>query len=698
MTNRQKPTLTEELILVIRKPNEGKSSERNHSNHIWKRFSNEFRVLLDTTYYQGSKFGQFYNVINNDGTSNIYVTDPYEGRIAEFDQSKFNEMKFMVGLTGMGKTTLIKNYYRITEKDFRLDDDHYIIYISFYRANLSLDKPYESVNAEVVEYLNRFIETLLQEHPDITKGICFWEGLYNYISQNKPILLAMRSFTPQNVDFEVISKATKTQEEIYAILETLVQKSPLEYYSSVIKYIMLLINKPYKITLIFDDIEAKDFAFHIHIIETARHMFSCFNATTDGNCTVKVLVSLRAYTFRSNVDRIAEARREALHRDVILKREAVSLHDIFDIRFKAIKNKRMQDKKIGNIESYDEAKRVLDYVESKVNTIGSDLIFNIQNYNLCESMVLYSEILTNLVWITVGEYEKQGSFRLDEDNYRVTKYNLIRAIGMGNCKYYNSSSACIPNIVQYNGIGSELICLYIIRYLKNMKYVGVYGERYIEGKELFHELVSLFCNSNTPDPIKRRWKQQFGEAISFLFNKGVLFRSLYDIEDESRNQIRREYYDSFKLYLSPRGAILFELLAGNSVLMELYRDDIAIDLPNNDTVTSDLNTFDKFEYILNLVKQLFQVEKSNIAQALWNIVKYTESVGDTFICEHILWGVVNNINSYYGERDEKYQEIVNLVLLFIKDMKDYSFEINKRYGEYFSVTGLNTLETRLQNK
>ena len=680
---------------MIRKPNEGKKTENNQPNHIWRRFSNEFRVLLDTTYYQGSKFGQFFNAINIDGTSNIYVPDPYEGRIAEFDQSKFNEMKFMVGLTGMGKTTLIKNYYRITDKDFRFDDDHYVIYISFYRANLSLDKPYESVNNEVVEYLKRFIESLLQEYPGISICNCFWEGLYQFIIQNKPVLLATRSFTPGNVDFEAISKASKTQEEIYSILESLANNSPLEYYSSVIKYIMLLINKPYKISFIFDDIEAKDFAFHIHIIETARHMFSCFNATTDGNCTVKVLVSLRAYTFRSNVDRIAEARREALHRDVILKREAVAMHDIFDLRFTAIKNKRIQDKKIGNIESYNEAKSVLDYVEAKVNQIGSDLIFNLQNYNLCDSMVLYCEVLTNLVWITVGEYEKQGSFKLDGENYKITKFNLIRSIGMGNCKYYNGMSACVPNIIQYNGIGSELICIYIIRCLKNMKYEGVYGEQYIVGKELFQELVNLFCNSNTPDPIKRRWKQQIGDAISFLYNKGVLFRSLYDIEDESRNQIRREYYDSYKLYLSPRGAVLFDLLAGNSVLMELYRDDIAIDLPNNDMVTSDLNAFEKFEYIINLAKTLFQIEKENIAQALWNIVKYTELIGDTFICEHILKGVVNNINAYYGEHDEKHQEIVNLVVEFIKDMKEYAFEINKRYGEFFSVGGLNNLEANL---
>ena len=674
-------------------PNAFKTS--TPTNLIGKRFSQEFEVLLDRSYYHGSRFSQVFNVIDDEGRSNVYVKDPYEDEIEKFDKSELNEMKFMVGLTGMGKTTLIKNYYRTTSEEIRYDNNQYVIYISFYRSNLSLDKPYESVSKEVETYLLTFVEKLIRDNSNLLDLPDFWVGLYNYISDNKKVLLAGYRLTPRSKDIDSLRNSFPTEEEKLDRLEKLSINSPLEYYSSLIKYVLQLLSHPYKITLIFDDIEAKDFVFHNHIIEIARHMFSCLNATTDYNSTVKVLVALRAYTFRSNVDRIAEARRETLQRDVILKKDAVPMHDIFESRFSAIKNKRIKNREIGNIDSYSNAKRVLDIVEAKLNKIGSDLIFNLQNYNLCDSMVLYSKILTNLEWISCGEQQLKGTFKLFEENYRITTYNLIRAIGMGNYRYYDGSSTCIPNIIQYNEYGTEMVCLYVIRYLINMKFVGVYGEQYIEGKELFQEMIGLFCNANMPDPIKHKWKNQFDDAISFLFYKGLLFRSLYDIEDESRSQIRREYYDSYKLYLAPRGELLYKLLANNSVLMELYRDDICVDLPNNSMVTSELSTFERFEYILGIIKFLFETEKRNIAQALWNILKYTEEIGKTFICEHILTGIVNNINSYYGDHDENHEKIVNEIISFTAEMREYALAINSRYCDCFDVSGLDKLDNAL---
>lgn len=37
----------------------------------------------------------------------------------------------------------------------------------------------------------------------------------------------------------------------------------------------------------------------------------------------------------------------------------------------------------------------------------------------------------------------------------------------------------------------------------------------------------------------------FGGAIAYLYNKGILFRSLYDIETEDPSMIKRQYGNSF---------------------------------------------------------------------------------------------------------------------------------------------------------
>ena len=184
-------------------------------------------------------------------------------------------------------------------------------------------------------------------------------------------------------------------------------------------------------------------------------------------------------------------------------------------------------------------------------------------------------------------------------------------------------------------------------------------------------------------PIKEQWKDKLNEAISFLFQKGILFRSLYDIEIENPDQIQRAYHDTFKLYLAPRGSKLYSLLENNSVLLEIYRDDIEVDLPKNDTITSYLSTFEKFNYIIQLLDVLFTIEKQNIAQSLWNLETYLEDIGNEFITQHLLSGVVNNIQAYYGEVDENHRKIVEIVDAFIDKMFAYGTHLNQRYKAKF---------------
>ncbi|MDO4798857.1 MAG: hypothetical protein Q4A01_12665 [Coriobacteriales bacterium] len=323
----------------------------------------------------------------------------------------------------------------------------------------------------------------------------------------------------------------------------------MEYASSLIKYILNRTGRPYKITFIFDDIEAKDSVFHMPAIEVARHMFSRFNATDDGNCTVKVL-------------------------------------------------------------------------------------------------------------------------------------------------FYDGSSESIPNIIQHGDVESQLICLYIMKYLLVQGCDDVYGEKYVEGSELYLEVVSLLTNGSTPIPVRRRLERIVREAISFLYARGILFRSLYDIETEHRGQIHRVYCDSFKLYLSPRGVRLYKLLGGASVVLELYRDDVMTDLCNNDVVTSGLGVGDTFLYLLDLIGKLFVVEKRNLARVLPDLQSYVERVGNRFLCEHLLRGVVRGIALYYESYEDNNKEYDRISLsanAIISEMKEYARAMNGKYGNWLSLRGLDDL-------
>lgn len=53
---------------------------------------------------------------------------------------------------------------------------------------------------------------------------------------------------------------------------------------------------------------------------------------------------------------------------------------------------------------------------------------------------------------------------------------------------YQKGIRGIPNIIQHNGFGTELVSLYVIRYMLNNNYRGVYGDSFIEGTELLNNL------------------------------------------------------------------------------------------------------------------------------------------------------------------------------------------------------------------
>lgn len=683
---------------MVRKPNEKKVSITYSRNNIGKRFSNELKMITDASYYEGSVYGQYFNIIDLNGKSNTYVYDACEELIDEFDKSQFDDMKFLVGLSGIGKTTLIRNYYGVVNRSIGINNNSYVIYMSFNQAYLSLSRPYDSINNEIRKHLSIFVQSILSKNSELFNQPDFWNRFYDYITNNNAMLFAdsVYDFTPWNKNLDIIKEGTKSDSLKLNVLDALSKKCPLDYYISLIKYIMTLLGCSYKLTFILDDIEDKEAILTNQIIEAAYYLYRCFRGRFNENSTIKVLVALRSFTFRGCVRRMSEAGREILSDSVLLKTSTVSLHDIFKKRFAAVSEMRRNNNGVVNIVSYEEAKKVLDSVEEKLNEVGNTLILSLQNYNYFNSMDLYCKAMTSVELVPFGEVQNSGAFRLCDSDYRITTSNLINAIGKANASFYDGKSTSIPNILQHNGIGSELYCLYVIRYLMNRGYIDTYGSDFIEGNELLKELVGFFCNSNTSVPIKQSWTDQFDGAITFLYHKGVLLRSLYDIEGESRFLNEKENCDSYKLYLSPRGCALYRLLSNNSALMDLFRDDFEADLRNNDVLTSEMQVFQRFEYSINLLVLLFDIEKRNIAQALWDIHKYTDIIGHSFICEHILAGVINSIISYYRNNNGEREKIKELVNPLINEMRDYAVVINKRYGECFNTDGLDKLERMLK--
>lgn len=641
---------------------------------------------MDPSYYNGTKYGKNFNHLNSDGTSKIYVYDPLEEELKKIHQSSKNEFKFLVGLTGMGKTTLLRNYFKIIDRDIKISDNDIIIYISLYYADLLSDSPQTSIKNEIVKYLIRTVKKLIETHTYIyTDKETFWIDYYNFIVSNKPTLLENDNVVPTSTFFDDIFSPI-SYEKIIKKLECACKNNALEYYSSLIKFVITRIQKSYNIFIIYDDIESKEEKFHKPTVELARHIHSCFSAIENSEITIKTIVSLRAYTFRCNIDRQSQARREFIHHDTILKKESVSLLDIFNKRFEEIEEAQLTKNNTKNIESYNQAKEQLNYVAKSLDRIGGQLIYNLSNYNICDALLIYCNVMINLDWIAEDESENGGAFQIDHKNYRITTENLMYVIANMEVDNYIKNSGYVPNILCNDKEGTDLIAMYIIKYLVTNGIDIVYGENYITGEELLKKIQNLFVKRSDSKLRLESWNYRINYVLTYLYNSGILFRSLYDIENPNDSQIERKYDKDFKLYLSPRGKCLYTLLSKNAVLLELYRDDIYTDIPNNEKLTIDMSTVDVFDYLLNLLISYCYLEKRYIGCAIPELELYQENFGKEFLVSILLEGVLKNINAYFKNKDNSYKELIEKVSHIYNNMCEYANELEERYHIKFNIS------------
>lgn len=681
---------------MYRCPNEDYNTTKKLArkrNQLGKRFSAIFDILLDPDYYEGTLYGRYFNEQKADGTSKIYVKDPLETNLQEICDRNANIIRYLVGFTGMGKTTLLRNFFKVQDRDVHIKDDSIVIYISFYYASLSADQPQQSVESEVIKYLIRAIGKLMGKSPQLLEDEdAFWNDLYDYIECNKPVCLQSEELNPKLSLKAWFGEATeKSLDQKKRDLEKACEKNRIDYYSCLLKFVFSKMPNMHNIFLIYDDVESKEAIFHRPVVEIARHLHSCFSCVEDRKSWVKSIVALRAYTFRSNLDRQLEARREQIKKNTIFKMETAQLHDIFSLRFQGIERQQKVIEQLRDVDSYKEARKQFDLVVQQLDSSFSKMVYNLANCNLCNAMLMYSQILTNVEWIAKGETELMGSFKVSADNYRLTSKTIFHALACGNEITYiepEKESNYFPNILHNKGReeGTELFNLLIIRYLINKNATDLYGNVYISRDDIVNDISKVFVESTDSEVKIDKWKMRIIDSLDYLYTNGILLRSIYDIETLDVEQIERQYRGSFKLYLSPRGRYLYNLFSKNALLLELYRDTIYTSLKNNDKLTCELKIYDVIDYLISYIEVLFQFEKRNIGEAVPNLGQYQEFFGSELLVSPLLEGVFKNIKAYYPERGEEYNELLCRLKSLLYIIYQYVDLVQKERGIRFEIS------------
>lgn len=624
-------------------------------NTLRRTFANCFNIMLSSCYNDYTKGGRFYNSFEN-GESKYYVEQPeIESQLKEFSDKVIDDDYFLVGFTGIGKTTLIKNFFKIENSNpFVNEKGDLIAYLSVYSDDIKseedIDILLEEYQKSIISYLNEFYPFSLDSEANITE-------FYNYAKNNKNRLL--NNWDP------FATKETKKE-----ILKKLLKEHNVQFYSIYIKFLLAKINhqsqKIKNIILIFDDIESQDKDTHIPFISKVLNISSCLRNTQENrHYSIKSLISLRAYTFRYHKARQSNAKR-VYEENVILKSTIPSMKDIFIKRF----NVYYQNKDVRNIISDEnrwlQSKNVLIDIVNNLADFG-DMISSIAHYDISRSLSLFLKVVTNKRWFAPNESYYEGSYPNPElDNYTFsTKERIYKALFYGEGEVFvDNDENILPNFLYIHyedNYGYELLNLYILEYMKHLERnntVTLYGKNRIVGKELSKKLSDIFQDDSINEKVN--------DSIKYLYEKEYLLHSIYEPEEDDLNKgniYRREYKDDYGLYLSIRGSKALEMLETDSMLLEIYRDDIDTEIEHNTILTSRMNQTDKMIYLIKYCRYLFEKEKHYIS--LSKKEEYFKMFGNKFIVTRLIKGIKQSFIYFYRKNDENAQFVrKNLFELF----------------------------------
>lgn len=684
-----------------------KMNQRNNpfslgNNNLYIRFKKALSMLLSTEYYEGSKYGKVYNQFRDDGRSKIYIDQPIlEKKIQkEFIELENDVVKFLVGPTGVGKTTLIRNVFKVFDRNVVVTDNNLIIYVSFYSMvsylndtedsdTIVLDALLGAINGAISYLDGRDYADRLSSYDDE-----YYNDLYNFVITNNTHLLHTVSDISSNVE-----KVQRGSSKRY-ILDCLAEQKPIDYRMCQLKYYLYLYQKRThsmfdNIILIFDDTEALAAKYANSVVEFAYQSKKCLQANFNRDYNFKVLVTMRNYSYRIEQIRRKEAFREIPWDDVIMKDTVPKLSDILNQRAKYVLGLKEVLDSVEDAEALKIAAKDLQVILLRMYGQYDNMILSLTHNNIFKSMTLLFRILTNKSHM--GKYEidrmdKNGAFEFSSKHYYVENRSnnssipgnddVYFAMVYGEEKlYFDREDYYLTNIMHYkkkDEKNTELLGIYIIQYFIQ-KGVNLSDDTY-DGFEslcctkVIEDIMSLY---SFPTKAKENdVNAGFELMMKHLYQGGALLQSIIDPISEDTDSAQREYLPEMKVFLSLRGNQLYNMLSYNALLLTTYRDDIDTNIEKNDVPTLDMTMNERMLYCINYIDSLWNKE-IELLRSVLNYENYKNVLGSELAVVILMKGIRETIEIYYRDDTPTRKEIVqqyNLVQNEINKFLDSIYE------------------------
>ncbi len=581
--------------------------------------------------------------------------------------SRTDKILFLTGLTGSGKTMILKEVFKYKSLAPQIQEKTLLIPFSFDNFSdgtiVRHEDSIEFLNRQFCNMLNSVCELIENSIPDLKKAEENESDFFKFICRCRGEFSQTFSVWPRP--------------PISQRLQSCLNENPLPFYLLMLKF--YLNQAPCfidNIVFLLDDIEGIGEKNELAPIQIAFRILTCMqNLPTPANRTwsINLVIGCRNYVFRLIKEKNLLERQQL---ETYTESEEYHLDTTPTIT--EIVNKRYE-----TVIKKDKGKKWLTALEivlaiiNKIDSSIGDFLLNLKIRNMRKALSAAKRVVYNKRWIQRDYIENtNGAFTINSvEDYDITFATLIRAIGMGESNIYDSSISNIPNIM-CNENNMDLYPLLVIKYCLNMrshKY-STWGDT-IDVSDFYNYTNNIFGKYGP------QHNEMFKRATEYLIMSRLLLRSIDQLQDNAMPVNETNVSDIRKIYISNAAVDIWDLLGKNSILFEMYTDDLWLDNTNRSGTKRTYRGFDidNFRMALDYAKYLVDREIiiRNHASNLGNIDKYTELFGSDFVTMHLLNGLMNSLRAFYKDeaiQQNEFIEIYELQEKIREEMIKYPFK------------------------
>jgi len=554
---------------------------------------------------------------------------------------------FLTGVTGSGKSCILHNMFRIGFKNRGITDKTLTLPITFNGFESEPERRYSSIQKHFVNTIIDRVEETLQSSAkfDVDEFYAFTKDLYpGYLACDQSLILGTSKDT----------NAIHSER-----LERFWLDHPLCYCSALLAYVYSNDNNVNNILLVVDDVEAVGFrneTLPIFFGTVLFHHLKTGISRKHLELRVNIVFGIRHYVYRMLSSRnipkdivnehcISAATMESYWRGFLVD------CDESPVTLMEIVNRRIDYLRKAGVKA-DKKKKAFEIASKGLNIIIKEYGELIRAINICDlrkSLETLCKVVSNFRYLDQEvRISKVGAFILEDiDALHFRNPNILRAIGLDERNVYIEYESEIKNLLGNDAFGdySGILVLIILRYLFNIEHVS-FGNS-IKRMSVKRD-VSCLLNNLIPEA-------DIDDAITKLLLNRLLLRGLENAQDDAYVIDEETAKNADFIYLGYAARILYDLLAENSVLMEMYVDDVWVDNANSFYPPTDYEIFNQNSFVrcLDYLEEVVKVE-NNLLTVLKNveggrrIELYSQLIGTDLVSAHLHNGLTSSYSRYSG--------------------------------------------------